>query len=443
MKYINKYATTAAYTADTNRPANETTVSLIQDGTGVKFDGKNVLVEKAGAGIGDICVYNKTLLRKQFIKLDTYNAATFPANLVIMGVVYYRTEDKVHIVAKTQTDSLPWAAPFKAKLSGFDFATGGTFTITVNATTTAPIAYANTDNLTTTAALIATALNAGAANSALKNWTVAADLMNNCIIATRSFYTPALTIFTTTDGDAKITSSILCIDKQAQLTGFLTPYGNVIRNDGSSNGGWAGGNFEKYYSYYYVNGGDTATNQAVGAGDPIRYSRYNATDNPLIVAFYGAGESGYAKYIQAKMTKYPYSKFAILDKDGKTNTDLLAAVSWVDVDLSMKPIFPAAFNAKIYGLTVAGHTTGLEAGNWWLPSFRELFLMIKDIKLDNTNAINRTLTAISGTKVRVTDYYWSSSEFSSNLSWFYSGNLGIMNLINKLISWSVRPVSAF
>ena len=441
MKYLNKYATTAAYTADSNRPTTESTVSLIEDGTGVKFDGKNVLVEKAGAGIGDICVYNKTLLRKQFIKLDTYNAATFPANLVIMGVVYYRTEDKVHIVATTQTDGLQWAAPFKAKLSGFDFATGGTFTITVNTTTTAPIAYTNTDNLTTTAALIATALNAGAANTALKNWTVAADLVNNCIIATRNFYTPALTIFTTTDGDAKITSSILCIDKQAQLTGFLTPYSGATRNDGSVS--WVGVNFEKFYQYYYSNGGDTATNQAVGTGDPIRYSRYNLTDNPLIVNFYGAGEAGYAKYIQAKMTRYPYSKNAILDKDGKTNTDLLSAVSWVDVDLSMKPIFPAAYTSKQYGLAVEMHTTGLEAGNWWLPSFWELFLLIKDRKLDNKDALNRTLTAIGKTKVMATGYYWSSSEFSSYYSWLYLGYFGVMTYDTKYTSYSVRPVSAF
>ena len=69
-------------------------------------------------------------------------------------------------------------------------------------------------------------------------------------------------------------------------------------------------------------GEDTAANQAVGVGNPIRFSRYNLTDNPLIVNFYGAGEVS-GKYIQAKMTKFPYSKNAIIDKDGKSNTDLL------------------------------------------------------------------------------------------------------------------------
>ena len=442
MKYLNKYATTAAYTADTNRPTTESTVSLIEDGTGVKFDGKNVLVEKEAAGIGDICVYNKALARKQFIKYGTFNIATLPAALVIMGVVFYRNESQVYLVAKNNAGSQQWAAPFKAKLSGFDFATGGTFTITVNATTTASITYGTSDNLTTTAALIQTALNAGAANTALKNWTVAVDTTNNCLIATRSFYTPALTIFTTTDASAKVNASVLCIDKQASLTGFLTPYGGITRNDGGVS--WAGANFEKFRSYYSVSGADTATNQAVGTGDPIRYSRYNETDNPAIVAFYGAGESGYDAYIRAKMAKYPYSKNGIIDGNGKNNTDLLAAVSWVDLDLSLKPIFPAASAAKNYGVAVADHTTGLEAGAWWLPSNREMLLLVRDRKIDNTDQVNVSLTAIGGDKMLASGaVYWASTELGSISAWFCYGNLGSMYLGYKYSSYSCRAVTAF
>ena len=100
MKYINNYATKAAYTADVNRPTGLSTVSNIQDGTGVVFDGKNVLVDKPGAGIGDILVYNTKTASLQFIKLDTYNAATLPAGITPIGVVYYRTENRVNVVAK-------------------------------------------------------------------------------------------------------------------------------------------------------------------------------------------------------------------------------------------------------------------------------------------------------------------------------------------------------
>ena len=51
MKNINHYANIAAFNADTNRPTNESTASSINDGTGVVFAGRNILVDKAGAGV--------------------------------------------------------------------------------------------------------------------------------------------------------------------------------------------------------------------------------------------------------------------------------------------------------------------------------------------------------------------------------------------------------
>ena len=88
MKQINNYLTKAAYTADSNRPTNKSVVSNIADGTGVLFEGKNVLVDKPAAGIGDICVYDTATVSVRFIKFGTYNAATLPASITILGVVY-------------------------------------------------------------------------------------------------------------------------------------------------------------------------------------------------------------------------------------------------------------------------------------------------------------------------------------------------------------------
>ena len=66
MKYINEYTNTAAYAADSNRPTTASTVSNIEDGTGLKFDGKNVL--SLSPGIGDIVVFDKTTMTKKFIR---------------------------------------------------------------------------------------------------------------------------------------------------------------------------------------------------------------------------------------------------------------------------------------------------------------------------------------------------------------------------------------
>ena len=141
MKNINFYANIAAYNADTNRPTTESTASSVNDGTGVIISGKNILVDKAGAGIGDIVVFDKTTSLKKFIKFGTYHAASLPASIVTIGVAYKKDESKVYIAAKSNAATSRWAQGYKVKLNGFDFATGGTFTITVNSTTTANIVY--------------------------------------------------------------------------------------------------------------------------------------------------------------------------------------------------------------------------------------------------------------------------------------------------------------
>lgn len=442
MKYINNYTTKAAYTADTNRPTTKSTASNVADGTGVIFEGKNVLVDKPSASIGDIAVFNTATSSVQFIKYGTYNAATLPSSITIIGVVYYRTENRVNIVSKNNQASTRWAEGYKVKLSGFDFVNGGSFTITVNSTTTAAITYANTDTLVTVATAIASALTAAGFTSAT-GWSATADTVNNCIAVIRHYYTPAITSFNVTDAASKVIATIITTkDYQCTLSGLLTAYSNITRIDGSVSS-WAGANFPKFYSYYHDNGG-TNTNEPLKSGSVVKFAVFNATDNPILVAYYGSGEAGYTTYIKDKMLRYPYSKGSIIDDNGQANTNLLSPVMYVDIDGLSKPAYPAAYNAKQYGLVVNGYTTGFEVGNWWLPSVREMYLLIKDALLDNSDIVNKTLTSISGDKVLASGYYpWTSTEFNSNLSWYYSGYFGSMSNLNKYNLSNVRAVTSF
>lgn len=441
MKNINHYANIAAYNADTNRPTNESVGSSINDGTGIIIAGRNILVDKAGAGVGDILVFDKTTSLKKFIKYGTYHAASLPASIVTIGVVYKKDESKVYIAAKSNATSAMWAQGYKVKLTGFDFDTGGTFTITVNSTTTADIVYSIGSNLATVVTAINAAINAGADNTALKHWTVATA--GNYITLEHNRHIPVITTVSVTDAASKVTATILTlVDYQTTLSGLQTAYSGATRNDGGVS--WAGANFEKFYQYYYTSGGDTATNQAVGTGDPIRYSRYNSTDNPAIVSFYGAGEAGYANYIRAKMVRAPYAKNAMLSRNGQALTAALAAVTFVDADGSVKPAYPAAHNARNTTIgTVAGYTTGLEAGAWWLSSFAEMNELISVRQLNGQDRVNLSLTAIGGTTILPSTSYWTSTENSTTSAWFYSGSSGYLYYTNKFSSTSVRPVTAF
>lgn len=443
MKYINNYADLAAYTADSNRPTTASTVSNINDGTGVIFSGKNVLMPKIAANYGDIVVYDTMDNLIKIIKCDTYYAATKPANLNIIGIVYHVTNNTAHVVAKDQYTGQLWGAPYRVKLTGFDFATGGSFTVIVNATTTGVITYANTDTLATTAVLIMTALQA-AGFTAATGWSVTADVVNNCVVVQQNWYTPNVTIFTVTDGDSKIIRLILTGNYQTALTGLLTPYG-FIRMKCGINTSRAGCNYAKFYLYYSVSGQDL-TAQAVTSDSIIKESRFNATDNPLLTAYYAT----YAAYIQDKMLIYPNYSGAIKDNNGQNNTRLLSGVSYTDQDGILKAAYPAARTAKSYGITVVDHITGFEVGGWWLPDVRILNLLMIRITYGltgitgvNADAVNRSINAIGGTLLSVSHYPWSSTESASNNAWVYYGANGYMGASGKTTSSYVRPVTAF
>ena len=223
---------------------------------------------------------------------------------------------------------------------------------------------------------------------------------------------------------------------------MVPAYSSITRNDRGSSA-YAGANFPKFYDYYY-NNGVTDTNQPLQASSPVKYSVFNSVSNPILTAYYGTGEAAYAAYIQDKMVKYPYSKNAIIDDDGFKNTSKLATESFIDVDGTTKPAYPAAYNAKNYGVSIPGYTTGLEAGAWWLPANREMYLLVKDVLLNSLDPVNRSLTAIGGDRVLASGVvYWCSSEFSSNIAWFYYGNDGTLNIDNKLNTLACRPVTEF
>src|SRR5574344_242104 len=66
--------------------------------------------------------------------------------------------------------------------------------------------------------------------------------------------------------------------------------------------------------------------------------------------------------------------------------------------------YPAASYCNSYS------TAGTSAGDWWLPSFKELYTIYT-----NKTAINAGLTKAGGSTL--TDYYWSSTEYYSDLAW--------------------------
>jgi hypothetical protein len=408
MKYLNNYADEAAYNADT-RPTDSSTVSNIET-VGVRYDGKNVFVPKESADVGDIVVVDNGELR--YIKLDTYDASLITVEPI--GVVYYRTDTEIRVIYKDSLGNAQWAAPFRAKVEGFDLVNGGTHTITVNSST-----YPFTYSAGATLADVSSAILASLPTDA--GWSV--ETKNGYIVIQRSYYTPAINSFDVSD----LTATILNEDRQARLTGFLTAYANWTRENGYSHT-YAGANFERFLQYYSASGSD-ATGVDESVSSVIKESVFNATDNPLLVEKYGT----YENYILDNLVKMPYSKNAIADNDGKSNTEKLISYTYIDDDGVEKPCFPAAHAASSVS---AGNV------NWWLPSAEEMAVLVRGVKLNYSDPLSRSLYKI-GSRFAITSSHWTSSERYSNTSCIYYGLNGYMHILNKNYSYVVRAVSAF
>ncbi len=440
MKNINTYTDKAAYTADTNR-ATTNTVSFVKDGTGNLYNGTNVVVDKQYADVGDSWVYDKNDGKYKVVKLDTLNLATLPSNYVIGGTVYFRESGLAQVLANVELGNFQLGAPYKVKLSGFDLTTGGSFTVKVNSTTTSIVNYTSGDTLSTIAVKIMTALTA-AGFTAATGWSVTAYA--SYIVVQQNFYDPNITVFTITDADSKVVRVILTGNYQTALSGLLTPISFIRQKNGIDNSS-AMTNLERAIIFYSVSGSDVI-NQPVMSTITVKESRFNITDNPLLVAHYKT----YRAYIADKMPRSPYSKGVITDLDAKGNTAKLASIMYPNHDGTQQPGYPAAYAANQYGIDTPGHITGFEKGNWYMQTPFYADLLIRDITyglpnvtLANMDAFNRGRYAAGLSPIPVTVAIWLISEYGSNNAWIYNGYFGGVDGSKKYSSYSVRPAQEF
>lgn len=437
MKYINAYNNEAAYLADTNRPLDAATVSKVAEI--LKYEGQNIVMPKENAQVGDTFVFDITDLQHKVIKLGTLNIATLGSNYVIGGTVKRRESRTIYIDGNVNLGSYQWGAPYKVKVSGFDLSTGGSFAITVNSTTTATINYTTSDTLTTIAAAMLSALNTAGLTT---GWSVTA--YDSYVVVQLSYYTPNVTVFEVTDGENKVVREILTGNYQTATTDLIPTYTFVRRRDGVQTA-YAGSNLDKFIGYYSVNGQDV-TGQEVGASSIIKESRFNETDNPLLVAYYGT----YRNYMADKCVRSPYTKGVITDNQGKTNTYALAAETYIDHDGTTQPAYPAAYIVSQHGITTEGYATGFEKGNWYLDDFNGLHTLMERItyglpgvNTSNMDDINKGIYAAGGSLISVSHYLWPSTQSSSYYAWLYLGTHGLMYAYLKRSNGSVRVTLAF
>lgn len=431
MSQVNKYADKAGYTADKNRKDTQSAVSYVEDDGEVIYDGVNVVVDRDAADAGDLAVFDKTDGTLKFVKGATLLYDRLPPELVPMAVVYGRRGERVRIVALRHLDFYKWAVAYEVKLSGFDLSAGGNFTLTVDSTSS-EFTYPAGATLASIAAQInADTTIAGYSWKATASDEIAAIVME-CNTSAENYKKISATGCTLTkhaeDVDYQTTTAII-----PQKTTV-----NVRRRNGVDSQ-LAGCDNDAFLEYYRENG-STSTNVPLGSSTIIRESVFTEADNPALFAAYPT----YRDYLFGEhLAEYPSAYEAFL-QDGKDNTAILAGKTKTDFYGKTVPCYPAAAAAAAYGMQVAGMTTGLEAGAWWLPSAEELWLMAKGLIFAQPyDPVNRTLS-VSGKVIAKTDYMASSTEYSSSYYFQvnqYGNTRWMLQQQGKSISSIVRPVS--
>lgn len=124
------------------------------------------------------------------------------------------------------------------------------------------------------------------------------------------------------------------------------------------------------------------------------------------------------------------------DYAGKANT---AAIIKSDGYKNDGDGYAPGFCAKYKAPQLNSMGKGLDAGDWWLPSIGELWLMSS-----NFGKINYALGLVNGAQKLVRSAYWSSTEGSAALAWALLLSVGDQGGNGKSRArFRVRAVSAF
>lgn len=263
-----------------------------------------------------------------------------------------------------------------------------------------------------------------------------------------------------------------------------------------------GCNYSKYRSYYYSNG---EANNFIGdanAGTPMRYANfvtgadssaaenrrllYNKykeyAENPQMdtpafwISMYGEpsgssiSEKAYSMYVMSRMMQeyHTNSVTSLYYDNGLNCTKYLSRVTMYalkasstasqtsggttftvqTIDSTLRPSYPAASYCYNYGQTVTNgqgqtiNNTGLEAGNWHLPTAYEVGLFMRDDIYTKINGV-RNISGISRTALVANGgYYWSVAECNRYTAWYYLGYIGQLDINLKFIDQQSVPVLA-
>ena len=391
----------------------------------------------AGAKVGDILWVDPENGDKYFFDKSVYSVSQAVADgLESVGVVSDVDGRKLLILHKDESTDLQFANCWLFKVTGINLdGTTNTLNMQQHASNDSAVpAGTFTDSTSTTLADFCAAFDTWlrehqtVAGASVTNWHCElmpdADGVDSCFIVvdTNSYQNRLTPIASGSTATATL--------YMWQFAGQTTDRNTLLRNNGS-NVYYAGWNKERLIEWFSnpSNESISPTNNPNGAG-LLNLTDFNGTSYPAVKEYYG----DYETYMEAMMMKWPSETGSQAAFAGTGHDIGLVLGTHTHKNLSGETVY--TFPANRYSYTRTTEATrkseGLGDGGWYLPDVVDSFKVFSKMKVDGTDAINDSLSAISARRA-LSVARWCCSRCYINHSWlmFYRGYFSITYFNNN------------
>lgn len=424
---IEKFSTRQEYEA-AEKSTTESTVSLIEQGNEVKYDGINVLTKEPI--IGDE-VYLDDANKRHYIKRETYKRTLVPALWTHVGYVGARFGNKKLIFHKGEASNkylavsqFAWTDAVldgeeHSKTIGLrfglpDWGTTTSITFTYTATTLAEAAAA------CTAAIEAKLTELSATQATINEWWAYADTENNRVVVQRDN----------------------CTDYRFYNCTGLThiSWGDMPENSNSgfrASGGTADQrvmNNARAAIYYSTNGSTPTANVPLNAtGTIAKESEFNdSAFCKLLRDTYGT----YTEYIKQEYhVVYPQKLGAHGLPTGKELSEKYANKTAPTKSGGTTYCYPALH----YGATIGFEgSADMGVGKWWLHGILEGCILMDD---DNLSIIADAASKASASVPNNSTNRWFAQRCNAYHAWIFNGTGGALHNSYVNGSYACRAVT--
>ena len=391
----------------------------------------------AGAKVGDILWVDPENGDKYFFDKSVYSVSQAVADgLESVGVVSDVDGRKLLILHKDESTDLQFANCWLFKVTGIHLdGTTNTLNMQQHASNDSAVpAGTFTDSTSTTLADFCAAFDTWlrehqtVAGASVTNWHCElmpdADGVDSCFIVvdTNSYQNRLTPIASGSTATATL--------YMWQFAGQTTDRNTLLRNNGS-NVYYAGWNKERLIEWFSnpSNESISPTNNPNGAG-LLNLTDFNGTSYPAVKEYYG----DYETYMEAMMMKWPSETGSQAAFAGTGHDIGLVLGTHTHKNLSGETVY--TFPANRYSYTRTTEATrkseGLGDGGWYLPDVVDSFKVFSKMKVDGTDAINDSLSAISARRA-LSVARWCCSRYNNNNSWLMNnrGNFNNNNFNNR------------